>query len=117
MGVCPGQVRGDEGPHDVAPELVLQVQDVMRDVQRPGHAARVRQVVGRAAAAGAAPFAGVVPELHREADDLVALLFQKRARRPRNRLRPDMATAMRMRKFYEADPLPPVLLRFRLTSQ
>ncbi len=74
----PGQIGGDEGAHDVAAELLLEVEHVVADSQRPGDAARVGQIVQRAASAGAAGLARVIPELHREADDLVALLLQEK---------------------------------------
>src|SRR5262249_3939240 len=72
-----GEVRGDERGHDFTAELLLEVDDVVRNLQLPGGAASVRDVVERAAAPGPARLGGMVPELHGQADDLVPLLLEK----------------------------------------
>src|SRR6185503_2841979 len=72
-----GEVGADEGPDDVAPELLLEIEHVVADPQRPRRAARIAEIIERAAAPRTAGVAGVVPELHREAHDLVALVAEK----------------------------------------
>src|SRR6266508_1565213 len=74
-----GQIRLDEGSDDAGAKLLLEVQDVMRDVQRPGHPPGIGQIVERAAASGAPRLARVIPELHREANDLVPFLFEEQS--------------------------------------
>ena len=72
-----GEIGGDEGTHDPFAEFLLEVENVVRDAESPGHPARVGEVVERAAAPRLTRIAGMVPELHREADDLVPLFLQK----------------------------------------
>jgi hypothetical protein len=50
----------------------------MRDVDRRGHAARVVKVVDRTAAAERRLSLGLVVQLHRQTDHLVALLDEQR---------------------------------------
>ena len=62
-------------------ELLFEVEDVVRNPDRRGHAPRIVQIVNRAAAAERAP-AGLrrsrrVIELHRQTDDVVALVGDK----------------------------------------
>src|SRR4029078_10830964 len=71
------QVGRDEWAHDVPAELLFEIQHVVPDAERPRDATRVREIVQRAAAAGPPRLAGVIPELHREADHLVSLVAQK----------------------------------------
>src|SRR5262249_4391813 len=71
------QVGGDEGRDDALAELLLEVQDVVRNFERPGGGPGVGEVFGGAAAAGPPGLPGVIPELHREPDDLVSLLLQE----------------------------------------
>ena len=80
IGVRPARYSLDEGADDVALEALLLVDDVIGDAEVLGDAAGVVDVVDRAAAAlhllGHALLAGetaLVPELHGEADELVAL--------------------------------------------
>ena len=51
---APGQVLVDERPHHLLLEAVLEIHHVIRDADLPGHAARIVDVVERAAAAGRA---------------------------------------------------------------
>ncbi len=76
-GCLTRQVRADERAHHVAPELLLEVQDVVADPERPRDPPGVAEIIERAAAPGAAGLGRVVPELHGEADDLVALLLEE----------------------------------------
>jgi hypothetical protein len=61
-------------------ELPLEVQNIVRDVEGRGHAPRVVKVIERAAAAERPVPVGLVIELHRYTDDLVALLDEQRRR-------------------------------------
>jgi len=82
-GRAPGEVLVDERTHDARLELLLEVHHVMRKIQMLRHGFGVVHVVERAAAmlrgAIALKFgeAALVPELHGEADDGVALLLQE----------------------------------------
>jgi hypothetical protein len=63
---------------DIAAEVVLEVEDIVRDAQPRGHGLRVAdRVEGAAGAVGNGALA-VAEELHRGADDLVALLDEER---------------------------------------
>src|SRR5207249_1811319 len=76
----------DEIRHHLLVELPLKIEDIVRDVERGGHAPRVVQVVERAATAERAVtvrLPGNVVELHRHTDDLVALLGKERRRHRR----------------------------------
>ena len=64
------------GRHDVAVELLGQVEDVVGDAELLGHPAGVLDVGHRAAARVRGP----APQLERGADDLMALLHQERGR-------------------------------------
>ena len=76
----PGGVLLHEVRHDLLVELPLEVQDVVRDIDRRRDAPRIVQVVDRAAAperpAVLALTRGVV-QLHRQTDDVVALLGEQ----------------------------------------
>src|SRR5271163_1612297 len=79
-GGASGEILLDEGAHDIALEALLMVDDVVGDVEVLGDAARVIHVVDGAATSASllrhALFAGkaaLVPELHGESDELVAL--------------------------------------------
>ena len=65
-------VFADEIRDDRALEFPLEVHDVVRDVQPVGHAARVVQIVDRAAGAEARLALGLVVELHRHTNHIVA---------------------------------------------
>ncbi len=74
------QIFGDEGAHHVALEALFMIDDVVRNADVLGHAARVVDIVERAAAAGyllghafVSGEAALVPELHGQADDVVSL--------------------------------------------
>ena len=63
-----GSVFAHEVRDDVLLKLLLEVQDVVRDIDRRGHTPRIVKVVERAAAAerpGAVGLRGDVVELHR----------------------------------------------------
>ena len=82
---APGKILRDERTHHVVLEALLLIDDVIRNAERLGHAARVVNVVDRAAAslhrlrhALVTGQAALVPELQRESDDGVALLAQQR---------------------------------------
>ena len=70
-------VLADEVRDDGVLELALEVQDVVRDADRLRHAARIVEVVERAAAAESLPVAPLVVELHGQADHLVTLLGEQ----------------------------------------
>ena len=76
VGRPPQCVLPHVGRHDVAVELLGQVEDVMGDAQLLGHPAGVLDVGHRAAARVRRP----APQLQRGADHLVALLHQERGR-------------------------------------
>ena len=73
-----GDVLVDEVRHDRPLKLALEIDDVVRDVEAPGHTAGVVEVVEAAAAAIAGLAVALVVELHRQADNLVARLGQQR---------------------------------------
>ena len=81
-GRAAGEILIDERAHDALLELLLEVHDVMRKIQVLRDALGVVDIVERAAAVllgtVALEFgeAALVPELHREADDGVALLLK-----------------------------------------
>ncbi len=83
---APGEILADKGAHHVLLEALLLVDDVVRNAEVLGHAARVVDVVERAAAAGLggvgnavlAGQAGLVPELQGEADNIVTVLGEDR---------------------------------------
>jgi len=79
-GRVPGEVRAHERPHHALGELLLEIENVVGYVERPGHAPRIGKVVGGAAAAGSARFPRMVPELHGEAEDFVPLPLQQERR-------------------------------------
>ncbi len=72
----PRRVLPHIGRHDVAVELLGQVEDVVGDAELLGHPAGVLDVGDRAAARIGRP----APQLERGADHLVALLHQERRR-------------------------------------
>ena len=76
LGVRPAACSPDVGRHDVAVELLGQVEDVVVDAELLGHPAGVLDVGDRAAARVRL----AAPELERGADDLMALLHQERGR-------------------------------------
>jgi hypothetical protein len=68
----------DERRDDAVVERALEVHDVVRDPETRGHRLGVVQVVERAAAPERRTLArGLVVELHRHADDLVARLLEE----------------------------------------
>ena len=73
------RTRATKFDDDLLVELPLEVQDVVRDVDGRGHAPRVVQVVERAAAAERVRSPSrLIVELHRQTDDVVALLGEQR---------------------------------------
>ena len=78
------QVGGQERIEDAVSELALEVEDVERDAQLAGHAARVLGGIERAAGAVAgAVRVGRIVQAHPDADDVAPLLHQegRRSRR------------------------------------
>ena len=105
MGVRPARYSLTNGRTTSLLEALLLVDDVVGNAEMLGHAARVVDIVERAAAAGLgrvgnAVLAGqprLVPELQREADDDCAIGSGQRARiaaTVEESTPPDMATAM-----------------------
>ena len=76
LGVRPQRVLPDVGRHDLAVELLGQVEDVVGDAELLGHPAGVLDVGHRAAARVRRP----APQLERGPDHLMALLDQQRRR-------------------------------------
>ena len=74
------EVALDEGADDLALELAPAVEGVVRDAQQVGHPPGVVNIFWRAAPAADAPVVGRVPEMERDADDLVAFGDQTRRR-------------------------------------
>ena len=74
---APGGVLTHEIRDDVLVKLPLEVDDVVRNANRRGDAAGVVQIVERAAAAERRHAFGLIVELHRQADDLVALVREQ----------------------------------------
>ena len=79
-GRAPGKILLDERANHVALEALLVIDHVIRDADLLGHAARVVDIVERAAASLhglghtlASGQAALVPELHGQADDVVSL--------------------------------------------
>jgi len=72
------RVLADEVRDDLLVELLLEVDDVMRDVDGGGDAPRIVEIVERAAAAERRLAVGLIVQLHRHADDVVALLGEQR---------------------------------------
>ncbi len=79
VGRATALVLADEVVDDLAPELLLQVEDVVRDAEHLGRGARVVDVLDTAAALLMQAPLGVVarPETHRDAHDVVALLHEQ----------------------------------------
>src|SRR5688572_16597473 len=71
-------VLTDEIRNDRPLELALEVDDVVRDVQAPGHAAGVMEIIEAAAAAISRLAITLVVELHRQTNNLVAGFREKR---------------------------------------
>ncbi len=83
QGSPPGRILADEVRDDMLVELPLEVEDVVRYPDRGRHAPRVVQILNRAAAAErgvAVGPAGIVVELHRHTNHVVALLGEQRRR-------------------------------------
>ena len=78
QGSPSGRVLADEIRHHLLVELPLEVQDVMRDVDRGRDAPRVVEIVERAAAAERSLSVALIVELHRHTDDVMALLGEQR---------------------------------------
>jgi hypothetical protein len=72
------RVLADEVRDDVLFERPLEIDDVMRNADRGGDAARVIQVVERAAAAERDLAVRLIVQLHRQPDDVVPLAREKR---------------------------------------
>jgi len=70
------RVFADEVRDDRVLELPLEVEDVVRDAERPGDAPRVVQIVERAAAAKGLA-AALIVELHRQTNDVMTLLGEQ----------------------------------------
>src|SRR5262249_11822539 len=75
---APGRVLADEVRDDLRIELPLEIQNVVRDADCRRNAPRVVQVVERAAAAERRLAVALVVQLHRQTDDVVALLGEQR---------------------------------------
>ncbi len=82
------QITGNERLHHVALKLSLEVQHIEREAEFFGHAARIVNVIERTATRRQrltilvhTDAAVLIPQLHREADQFMALLFQNRRRR------------------------------------
>ncbi len=73
-----GCVLLHEVRHDLLVELPLEIDDVVGDVDPGGDAPRVVQIVNRAAAAERRLALALIVELHRQTDDVVALLGEQR---------------------------------------
>ena len=82
-GRAPRQVGVGEGLDHALAKARLVVQHVVREAARLGHAARVVNVLARAARAAPLHGRAVVVELQRHADHVVALLVQQRRRHRR----------------------------------
>jgi hypothetical protein len=70
------RILADEVGDDLRVELALEVQNIVRDIDRRRHAPGIVQVVERAAAAEMALAVGLrrkIVELHRHTDDVVPL--------------------------------------------
>ena len=106
-GRAAGEVLVDEGPHDIALEALLLVDDVVGNAQVLGDAAGVVDIIERTAAAGLgrvgdavlAGQAGLVPKLEGQADDVFAIggavsAWASIAATVEESTPPDMATAM-----------------------
>ena len=78
IGVSPAEVAVDEAVDHRLAEAALVVEDVMRDAERLGHAARVVDVLPGAARALAVRRVAVIVELQGDADDVVAFPRQQR---------------------------------------
>ena len=74
---APGRVLTDEIRHDVILKLPLEVDDVVGNADRGRDAAGVMQIVDRAAAAERRDAFGLIVQLHRHTDDLVALIREQ----------------------------------------
>ena len=68
--------------HDAVLEALFIVENIMRDAEALGHAARIVDVLAGAAGALLPGGTGIV-ELQRDADDVIALALQKRSRHRR----------------------------------
>src|SRR6476646_3238785 len=83
-GRAPGEILVHEWAHDALLELLLEIHDVVRKVEVLGDTLGVVDVIERAAAMllGAIALqlrqAALIPELHRETDDSVALFLENR---------------------------------------
>jgi hypothetical protein len=75
-----GCVLANEVRHHLLVELLLEVDDVVRDVDGRGDAAGVVEIVDRAAAAKRGLALRLIVELHRQANHLVALRGEQRRR-------------------------------------
>ena len=89
LGVRPACVVDDVGVDHEALEVVAEVEDVVFDAELIGHAAGVVDVADRATTR----VAGSAPELHGDADDLVAGSAASRAAATDESTPPDMATS------------------------
>src|SRR6266853_92831 len=71
----PGKVRRNERSHDFLSKLLLQVQNVMGHAERPPDAPGIGEIIESAAPACPARLPRVIPQLHRETEDLVTLFL------------------------------------------
>ena len=72
------QILFNKGPHDVALETLFMVDDIVRNAKGFGDTSRIVNIVNRAAAplhglrhARVSSEAALVPELHRQSDEIV----------------------------------------------